>query len=113
LIAVTTGNLFFFARQKRIFAVHILAPAICSDIALLGVANDTPLNEARNQTLSFFHAPPARYECIFTAGASAALDLLARAFPWQEGSWFLPTVVNHTCVAFMPASDWLLIIEIS
>jgi selenocysteine lyase/cysteine desulfurase len=73
--------------------------ASCSDVALFGVASDNSLTAARSQTLAFFKAAPAQYECIFTAGASGALDLLARSFPWQQGSCFMPTVVNHTCDA--------------
>lgn len=59
---------------------------------------------AARLTLQHCNADPHAYACIFTSGATAALALLADAFPWTPGrSHFLPTVANHTCAA--PRSD--------
>eukprot|EP00887_Chlorella_sp_A99_P004517 scaffold34.g4517.t1 len=38
--------------------------------------------EARRLTLAMCNARPDEYECIFTAGATAALKLVGEAFPW-------------------------------
>jgi selenocysteine lyase/cysteine desulfurase len=57
------------------------------------------LDDARRQTLAFFNAPPGAYHCIFTAGATASLKLVAESLAWTPGrSQFLYTVANHTCV---------------
>jgi molybdenum cofactor sulfurtransferase len=51
-------------------------------------------------TLEHCSADAHVYACIVTSGATAALALLADAFPWTPGrSHFLPQVENHTYAA--------------
>lgn len=60
------------------------------------------LDDVRRQTLAYFGAPPGAYVCVLTSGATAALALLADAFPWKAGvSRFLYTAANHTSVLGM------------
>lgn len=57
--------------------------------------------------LSHFHTTPEDYTVIFTAGSTAALRLVAEAFPWvsrtpeNSGSHFCYLTDNHTSVVGM------------
>jgi molybdenum cofactor sulfurtransferase len=49
--------------------------------------------------LDCFHTTRLQYEVVFTAGATAALKLVAQAFPWSRGhSEFCHMLDNHTSV---------------
>ncbi len=61
-----------------------------------GSAKD--LEDARRRTLAFFDADAAEYEVVFTANASAAMRLLADAFPFRAGSRLVMTADNHNSV---------------
>lgn len=52
--------------------------------------------EARERVLDFFNAPG--YYCIFTANASAALQIVGECYPFSAESQFLLTVDNHNSV---------------
>ena len=59
------------------------------------------MDRVRDQVLQFLNAPVGQYQCIFTSGTTAALQLLVDAFPWQAGSSLLYTVANHTCASLL------------
>jgi molybdenum cofactor sulfurtransferase len=56
------------------------------------------VEEAREKVLAFFNADPGAYEVVFTLNASAALKLVAEAYPWEEGVRLLLTADNHNSV---------------
>lgn len=64
-------------------------------------AAGSALAELRAATLALCNASPADYDVIFTSGATAALQLVASAFPWRPGSVFGYTLQNHTSVVGM------------
>ena len=51
-------------------------------------ASDAALDAARRATLAWCRAPPGEYVVVFTANATAALKLVAEAFPWTPRSRF-------------------------
>ncbi len=53
--------------------------------------------EAREKVLNFFNAKDDYY-CIFTANASAALQIVGECYPFSEDSHFLLTSDNHNSV---------------
>lgn len=56
------------------------------------------MERARRRVLAFFDADPDRYEVIFTANASAALQRVGESFPFEPGSRFVLTADNHNSV---------------
>ena len=54
------------------------------------------ISEARERVLTFFNAPD--YHCIFTANASAALQIIGECYPFSSESHFLLTADNHNSV---------------
>lgn len=60
-----------------------------------------------SRVLAHFHASPEDYSVIFTAGSTAALKLVAEAFPWvsrspgSSGSLFCYLTDSHTSVVGM------------
>ncbi len=56
------------------------------------------VEEAREKVLRFFGADPKLWEVVFTLNASAALKLVAEAYPWEPGGLFLLTADNHNSV---------------
>ena len=62
------------------------------------LASTEALEEARASTLRFFDAAPSEYEVVFTANASAAMRILAEAFPFGDGSRLVLTTDNHNSV---------------
>ena len=56
------------------------------------------IEAARAETLRFVDADPTDYEVVFTANASAAMRILAEAFPFAAGSRLVMTVDNHNSV---------------
>jgi molybdenum cofactor sulfurtransferase len=54
------------------------------------------ISEARKRVLTFFNAPD--YHCIFTANASAALQIIGECYPFSSESHFLLTADNHNSV---------------
>jgi molybdenum cofactor sulfurtransferase len=56
---------------------------------------------ARSRVLRYFGASEDEFSVVFTSGATAALALLADAFPWTRGSLFAYTQDNHTSVLGM------------
>ena len=56
------------------------------------------VEQARRRVLDWFNACPEEYVAIFTANASAALKLVAEAYPFRPGSRFLLTSDNHNSV---------------
>ena len=61
-------------------------------------ATSAAVDAARDATLEHFNAPLGEYAVVFTAGATAAMRLLAESFPWSPESEFAYTRVNHTSV---------------
>ena len=60
------------------------------------------VDSARELVLQHFNTDSEHYDVIFTAGCTAALDLLCHAFPWAEGrSLFCYLDDNHTSVVGM------------
>ncbi|CAM6125359.1 unnamed protein product [Calypogeia fissa] len=53
---------------------------------------------ARNQVLAMCKASPEEYSCVFTSGATAALNLVGQTFPWSFGSQYMYTMENHNSV---------------
>jgi molybdenum cofactor sulfurtransferase len=53
-------------------------------------------SEARERVLTFFNAPD--YHCIFTANATAALQIVGECYPFSSESHFLLTADNHNSV---------------
>jgi selenocysteine lyase/cysteine desulfurase len=62
------------------------------------LASTDAIGRARSLTLRFLDADPAAYEVVFTANASAAIRVLAEAFPFRRGSRFVATADNHNSV---------------
>ncbi len=56
------------------------------------------METARRLTLRFLDADPAEYDVVFTANASAAMRILAEAFPFRAGSRMVLTADNHNSV---------------
>lgn len=56
------------------------------------------VERARRRVLDYFNASPDEYVAIFTANASAALKLVAEAYPFHEGARFLLSSDNHNSV---------------
>ena len=62
---------------------------------------------AASRVLAHFHTSPDDYSVVFTAGSTAALKLVAEAFPWSSpgpesrGSLFCYLTDNHTSVVGM------------
>lgn len=56
------------------------------------------IDSARELVLQHFNTDSDQYDVIFTAGCTAALDLLCHAFPWERRSWFCYLNDNHTSV---------------
>lgn len=54
------------------------------------------VTEARKRVLDFFNAPD--YYCIFTANASAALQIIGECYPFSADSHFVLTADNHNSV---------------
>ncbi|XP_059563097.1 molybdenum cofactor sulfurase isoform X2 [Myotis daubentonii] len=65
------------------------------------------VEQVRYRVLAHFHASPEDYSVIFTAGSTAALKLVAEAFPWvsrgpgSSGSLFCYLTDSHTSVVGM------------
>lgn len=66
------------------------------------------VDSTRELVLRHFHTDTDHYDVIFTAGCTAALNLLSHAFPWsptplsgEEGSLFCYLDDNHTSVVGM------------
>ncbi|XP_038186287.1 molybdenum cofactor sulfurase isoform X1 [Arvicola amphibius] len=70
------------------------------------LTHDT-VEQVRYRILSHFHTTPEDYTVIFTSGSTAALRLVAEAFPWVSqtpkncGSHFCYLTDNHTSVVGM------------
>nr|XP_010945508.1 molybdenum cofactor sulfurase isoform X2 [Camelus bactrianus] len=70
------------------------------------LTHDT-VEQVRYRILAHFHTSPEDYTVIFTAGSTAALKLVAEAFPWvspgpeSSGSWFCYLTDSHTSVVGM------------
>ncbi len=56
------------------------------------------VESARSYVFEFFNASPDEYVVIFTANASAAIKLVAEAYPFGPGGRFLPIFDNHNSV---------------
>lgn len=61
-------------------------------------ASTQQVEAARAKVLEFFNADPEHYDVVFTLNASAALKLVAEAYPWEPGVQFLLTADNHNSV---------------
>ncbi|MBZ3890335.1 Molybdenum cofactor sulfurase [Sciurus carolinensis] len=70
------------------------------------LTHDT-VEHMRYRILAHFHTTPEEYSVIFTAGSTAALKLVAEAFPWvsrgpdSSGSQFCYLTDSHTSVVGM------------
>ncbi|KAG8521657.1 Molybdenum cofactor sulfurase [Galemys pyrenaicus] len=70
------------------------------------LTHDT-VEQVRYRVLAHFHTTPEDYSVIFTSGATAALKLVAEAFPWVSGgpesggSQFCYLTDSHTSVVGM------------
>ncbi|MBV97249.1 Molybdenum cofactor sulfurase, partial [Eschrichtius robustus] len=70
------------------------------------LTHDT-VEQVRYRILAHFHTSPEDYTVIFTAGSTAALKLVAEAFPWvspgpeSSGSRFCYLTDSHTSVVGM------------
>ncbi|XP_017521267.2 molybdenum cofactor sulfurase isoform X2 [Manis javanica] len=70
------------------------------------LTHDT-VEQVRYRILAYFHTSPEDYSVIFTAGSTAALKLVAEAFPWvspgpeSSGSRFCYLTDSHTSVVGM------------
>jgi selenocysteine lyase/cysteine desulfurase len=62
------------------------------------LASTEAIARARLLTLRFLDADPAEYDVVFTANASAAIRILADAFPFRAGSRLVLTADNHNSV---------------
>lgn len=56
------------------------------------------VESARAYVLTFFHADPNEYVCIFTQNASGALKLVGESYPFCQGGRYLLTYDNHNSV---------------
>ncbi len=70
---------------------HSRNPASCDCTARV--------DAVRERVLDYFHADPEEYGVIFTANATAAIKLVAEAFPFSRGSRFVLTADNHNSMA--------------
>jgi selenocysteine lyase/cysteine desulfurase len=61
-------------------------------------ASTDALNEARRLTLRLLDANPDDYDVVFTANATAAVRILAEAFPFTSGSRLVLSADNHNSV---------------
>jgi selenocysteine lyase/cysteine desulfurase len=62
------------------------------------IASTAALERARRATLWHLGADPGDYDVVFTANATAAIRILAEAFPFQPGSRLVLTADNHNSV---------------
>ena len=62
------------------------------------LASTHAIDTARRLTLRLLDANPADYDVIFTANATAAIRILAEAFPFREGSRLVLAADNHNSV---------------
>jgi selenocysteine lyase/cysteine desulfurase len=61
-------------------------------------ASTEALDEARRLTLRLLSADPGEYDVVFTANATAAIRILAEAFPFTGGSRLVLSADNHNSV---------------
>jgi selenocysteine lyase/cysteine desulfurase len=66
--------------------------------SLSSMATTALVEETRRHVLSYFHAPPATYHVVFTQNATAALKLVAEAYPFEPGGRFLLPFDSHNSV---------------
>src|SRR5215467_8728311 len=59
---------------------------------------NTLVEQARRYVLHYFNASPDEYLAIFTANATAAVKLVAEAYPFAPGGQYLLTFDNHNAV---------------
>ena len=80
---------------------YVYAPFYCSstntDLPLSSTLSFHCANEARAAVLSHFNAP-SDYTVVFTANASAALKLVAEAYPFTGGSSLVIGADSHNSV---------------
>jgi selenocysteine lyase/cysteine desulfurase len=62
------------------------------------IASTDALEEARRLTLRSLDADPNEYDVVFTANATAAIRILAEAFPFTSGSRLVLSADNHNSV---------------
>jgi selenocysteine lyase/cysteine desulfurase len=62
------------------------------------IASTDALEEARRLTLRLLDADPSEYDVVFTANATAAIRILAEAFPFTSGSRLVLSADNHNSV---------------
>jgi len=62
------------------------------------IASTDALEEARCLTLRLLDADPDEYDVVFTANATAAIRILAEAFPFTSGSRLVLSADNHNSV---------------
>src|SRR5215469_13941738 len=56
------------------------------------------VEQARRSVLDYFNASPEEYLAIFTPNATAAVKLVAEAYPFAPGGQYLLTFDNHNAV---------------
>ncbi|CAK6447994.1 unnamed protein product [Pipistrellus nathusii] len=61
------------------------------------------VDQVRYRVLAHFGTSPEDYSVVFTAGSTAALKLVAEAFPWSRGSLFCYLTDSHTSAVGMRA----------
>lgn len=61
-------------------------------------ASTIRIEETRRRVLSFFKADPAEYTVIFAANATAAVKLVAEAYPFDASSRFVRIADNHNSI---------------
>jgi len=61
-------------------------------------AMNTLVEQARRYVLDYFRASPDEYLAIFTPNATAAVKLVAEAYPFAPGGQYLLTFDNHNAV---------------
>ena len=62
------------------------------------IASTDALEEARRLTLRSLDGDPNEYDVVFTANATAAIRILAEAFPFTSGSRLVLSADNHNSV---------------
>jgi selenocysteine lyase/cysteine desulfurase len=62
------------------------------------LASTRELERVRERLFVFFRADPAEYELVFTANATAAIKLVAEAFPFGPRSRYVMALDNHNSV---------------
>jgi molybdenum cofactor sulfurtransferase len=62
-------------------------------------ATAAALEALRMETLALCGADPSEYVCVLTGGATAALRLVAEAYPWAPGARCLALADNHSSAA--------------